>query len=97
MLSDYQTVWQQQVPSHSFIGRQSGKNNTRATASLTVAADGSKLKQVNLEAPLQLASFQCHYSDTVKARLDSIGVKLKLIPKGCTSVVQPIDVVGTTN
>ncbi|KAG7337840.1 DDE superfamily endonuclease [Nitzschia inconspicua] len=36
--------------------------------------------------------FRCHYSDTVKARLDSVGVQLKLIPKGCTSVVQPIDV-----
>ncbi|KAG7360412.1 DDE superfamily endonuclease [Nitzschia inconspicua] len=36
--------------------------------------------------------FRCHYSDTVKARLDSVGVQLKLISKGCTSIVQPIDV-----
>ncbi|KAG7358050.1 DDE superfamily endonuclease [Nitzschia inconspicua] len=102
--------------------RQSGNNKTRATASLAVAADGSKLKPMIIfkgeprgtiatrELPVsqyanqlalccQPAAWQdnenmliCHYSDTVKAKLDSIGVQLKLIPKGCTSVVQPIDV-----
>ncbi|KAG7336709.1 DDE superfamily endonuclease [Nitzschia inconspicua] len=98
--------------------RQSGNNKTRATASLAVAADGSKLKPVIIfkdnenmlvwidecllphiqqradGAPvvLFLDHFRCHYADTVKARLDTIGVQLKLIPKGCTSVVQPIDV-----
>ncbi|KAG7344129.1 DDE superfamily endonuclease [Nitzschia inconspicua] len=129
--------------------RQSGNSKTRATASLAVAADGSKLKPMIIfkgeprgtiatrELPVsqyanQLAlccqpaawqdnenmlmwideclvphiqqradgapvvlfldHFRCHYSDTVKAKLDTIGVQSKLIPKGCTSVVQPIDV-----
>ncbi|KAG7354303.1 DDE superfamily endonuclease [Nitzschia inconspicua] len=41
---------------------------------------------------LFLDHFRCHYSDIAKAKLNNIGVQLKLIPKGCTSVVQPIDV-----
>ncbi|KAG7344198.1 DDE superfamily endonuclease [Nitzschia inconspicua] len=129
--------------------RHSCNNKTRATASLAVAADGSKLKPMIIfkgeprgtiatrELPasqyanqlalccqhaawqdnenmsmwideclvphiqqradgapvvLFLNHFSCHYSDIVKAKFDSIGVQLKLIPKGCTSVVQPIDV-----
>lgn len=41
---------------------------------------------------LFLDQFSAHQTDAVKARLEELGVELRLIPGGCTWLVQPIDV-----
>ena len=43
-------------------------------------------------AVLMLDAFAAHHTESVKERLEEIGVTLYQIPPGCTSLTQPIDV-----
>ena len=49
-------------------------------------------RPANVEPILFLDHFKCHISDQTKAKLESLGTKLVVIPAGCTFTCQPIDV-----
>ena len=41
---------------------------------------------------LLLDQFEVHKSATMRAKLETLGIQLQLIPGGCTGLLQPVDI-----